>query len=89
MSSSNDIMYDIPLPDVKLEKPRFVATIRYQIPNKIRINGRFKTSPRFDTIYGVVYWLNKQPYNLTYHIFRTDKASVIKEGSKKIGENIK
>jgi hypothetical protein len=33
-----------------------------------------------------MYWLNKQPYNLEYVIYKTDKNDIIKEGSKKIGE---
>jgi hypothetical protein len=88
MKTSNDVMYDIPLPDPKLEKSNFVATICYQIPNRIVLHGRHKTSPRFSTLYGVIYWLNKQPYHLEYTIFKTDKDAIIKQGFKKIGEKI-
>ena len=80
---------DIPLPDPALEKPRYVAMIRYQIPKRIVLNGRRKTSPKFETMYGLLYWLNKQPYNLEFAIFKTDKDFVIRKGSKKIGEEIK
>lgn len=80
---------DIALPDAKLEEPRFVATITYQIPKRIVLGGRHKSSPRFETMYGLLYWLNKQPYNMEYIIYRTDKNDIIKEGSKKIGEVIK
>jgi hypothetical protein len=89
MSTSNDIMYDIPLPDPKFEKKRYVAIIRYQKPNKITLGGKRKTSPRFETLYGVKYWLNKQPFHLEYIIYRTDKDGIITHGSKKIGEDIK
>lgn len=89
MTTSNDIMYNIPLPDPKFEKGRYVATIIYQKPNKVVLGGRRKTSPRFETLYGVKYWLSKQPYNLEYIIYRTDKDDIIKQGSKKIGEEIR
>lgn len=89
MSLSKELARNIPLPDPKLEKPRYVATIIYQIPKRLILNGRRKTSPKFETMYGLMYWLNKQPYNLEYNIFRTDKELVIKSGSKKIGEIIK
>jgi len=88
MKTSNDIMYDIPLTDPKLEKGKYVATIRYQIPKRIVLRGRRKTSPKFDTLYGVLYWLNTQPYHLDYAIFRIDKDVMIRQGSKKIGEKI-
>lgn len=88
MKLSRDLMKDIPLPSVKLEKPRYVAMIRYQIPNRILLNGRRKTSPKFETMYGLIYWLNKQPYNMDYIILKTDKDIIIKEGYKKIGEII-
>lgn len=85
---SSEIMYDMPLPDVKFEKWRYVATIKYQIPRRLLLHGRTKTSPKFETLYGMIYWLNKQPYNMEYVVYRTDKAEVIKEGYKKIGETI-
>lgn len=87
--NDNRIMYEIPLPNVKLEKSRFVAIITYQKPNKIRLGGRRKTSPRFDTWYGMIYWLNKQPFDFEYVIFKTDKEGVLKEGTKKYGEVLK
>lgn len=86
---SLDVMYDMPLPSIEGEKGRYVATINYQIPRRILLNGRSKTSPKFETMYGLIYWLNKQPYNLTYVIYRTDKDVIIKEGIKKIGEIVK
>lgn len=89
MKVANDIMTDIPLPDIKFEKPRYVAMIRYQIPKRILLNGRRKTSPKFETMYGMLYWLNKQPYNFEYAIFKTDKEAIIRQGTKKIGEDIK
>lgn len=79
---------DIPLPDPILEKPRYVAMIRYQIPNRIIMHGRRKTSPKFETMYGLLYWLNKQPYHMDFAIYRTDKESVLRYGSKKVGESI-
>lgn len=86
---SNEIQYNIPLPHIDLDKPKYVITIRYQKPRKIILRDRFKTSPRYDTLYGVMYWLNKQPYNLEFFLFRTDKPEVIREGKKKAGEVIK
>lgn len=85
---SKDIMYDIPLTSPEKEKGMYVATINYQIPKRIILNGRSKTSPKFETLYGLMYWLNKQPYNLEYTIYRTDKSVIIREGSKRIGEEI-
>jgi hypothetical protein len=84
-----DVMNTIPLPDIKFEKPVYVAMIRYQIPKRLMLHGRRKTSPRFETMYGMVYWLNKQPYNMEYVVYRTDKETIIKMGKKKIGEIIK
>lgn len=84
-----EIVNTISLPDIKFEKPKFVAMIRYQIPKRIVLNGRRKTSPKFDTMYGMLYWLNKQPYNMDYVIFRTDKDRVVRKGYKKNGEVIK
>jgi len=89
ISKSTEIAMDIPLSDIKYEKPRYVTMITYQIPKRILLHGRRKTSPKFETMYGLIYWLNKQPYNLEYVIFRTDKDIVIKHGTKKIGEVIK
>jgi hypothetical protein len=86
---SAEIVTNIPLPDVKFEKPRYVAMIRYQIPKRLLLNGRRKTSPKFETMYGMLYWLNKQPYNMDYVVYRTDKEAIIKRGRKKIGETIK
>lgn len=82
----SSMMSPIPLPDVKFETSRYVAMITYQIPRRLLLNGRRKTSPKFETWYGMMYWLNKQPYNLEYVIYKTDKNDIIKEGSKKIGE---
>jgi hypothetical protein len=87
MTKNIDVMKSVPLPD--LEKPRYVAVIRYQLPKRILLNGRRKTSPRFETFYGVLYWINKQPYNMDYAIYRTDKDIVLKQGYKKIGDSIK
>lgn len=89
MKISSDLMYEIPLPDPKLEKGKYVATIVYQIPNRIVMHGRRKVSPRFDTLYGMIYWLNKQPYHMDYVILKTDKNTIIRQGSKKIGEILK
>ena len=89
MSKSTDLMLDVPLPDVKLDKSKYVAMIRYQLPDRIVLHGRYKTSPRFETLGGLIYWLNKQQCHMDYVIFKTDKNDVIKEGTKKIGENIK
>jgi hypothetical protein len=83
------MLSDIPLPDVKNESPKYVATIVYQKPKRIMLHGRIKTSPKFDTLYGIIYWLNSQPYNMEYSIYRTDKKDIIREGTKKIGEVIK
>lgn len=88
MKTSTDIAYEIALTHPKFEKKRFVATIRYQIPNRIVLYGRTKTSPRFETMYGVIYWLNKQPYHMEYTIYRIDKDHIVKQGFKKIGEKI-
>ena len=52
---SRDIMYDIPLPSPDTDEGKFVATINYQIPKRILLNGRSKTSPKFETMYGVIY----------------------------------
>ncbi len=79
----------IPLPHIDGEAPKFVAHIHYQIPGRILLQGRRKTSPRFDTMYGMIYWLNKQPYHMDFTIFRTDKGLKIRSGSKKAGEIIK
>lgn len=87
-SYSNEIRYDIPLPHIDLEKAKYVITIRYQTPKRIRLGGRLKTSPRYDTMYGALYWLNMQPYNLEFFIYRTDKSGIIREGTKSIGEKI-
>ena len=73
----------------KSEKPRYVAMIKYQIPKRIVLNGRYKTSPKFETMYGIMYWLNKQPYNMEYIVVHTNKEEVVKQGYKKIGEDIK
>jgi hypothetical protein len=88
MKLSSDLMKSIPLSDVKLEKGKYVAILRYQIPNRIILNGRRKTSPKFDTMYGLLYWLNKQPYTFDYVIYKTDKDFIIKEGFKRIGDII-
>jgi hypothetical protein len=81
-------MSDIPLPDIKLEDPRYVAMIIYQKPIKIVMGGRRKASPRFETMYGLLYWLNKQPYSMEYIIYRTDKNGIIREGFKKAEEKL-
>jgi hypothetical protein len=83
------MLSDIPLPDAKFEEGKYVASITYQIPRRILLGGRHKTSPKFETLYGLIYWLNKQDYNMEYTIYRTDKSDIIKEGIKKIGEVIK
>jgi hypothetical protein len=88
MPKKNDIS-PIPLPSIEGEAPKFVAFIRYQIPGRILLQGRRKTSPRFETMYGMIYWLNKQPYHMDFTIFRTDKENVVRSGSKKAGEIIK
>lgn len=89
MSKSTDLMLEIPLPDVKLEKSKYVAMIRYQLPNRIVLHGRHKTSPKFATLAGLIYWLNKQQYHMDYIIVKTDKDTVVMQGSKKLGEVIK
>jgi hypothetical protein len=81
-------MKEIPLTDPKLEKLRYVAMIRYQIPRRIVLDGRRKTSPKFETMYGLIYWLNKLPYNVEYAIFRTDRGELMTSGYKRIGETI-
>jgi hypothetical protein len=78
----------IALPDPKLEASKYVAIIRYQLPKRILLNGRRKISPKYDTLYGLMYWLNLQPYHLDYTIYTTDKEQAIKSGSKKLGERI-
>lgn len=88
MKRSTDLMMEIPLPDPQLEKLKYVAMIRYQIPKRIVLHGRRKTSPRFQTMYGLIYWLNKFPYNMEYAIFRMDRGEVVTSGFKKIGETI-
>lgn len=80
---------NIPLPDAKFEVSRYVATIVYQIPRRLILHGRRKTSPKFETLYGMIYWLNKQPYNMEYVIYKTDKNEVVREGKKKVGEIIR
>jgi hypothetical protein len=89
MKKGNDIMYDMPLPDAKLEKGKYVATIRYQIPRRLLLNARTKTSPKFETLYGIIYWLNKQPYHMEYFVYKTDKEGILKQGFKKLGDTIK
>lgn len=89
MKKSIDLMKTIPLPDLKFEKPRYVTVIRYQIPRKILLNARRKASPKFETLYGMLYWINKQPYNMDYTIYRTDKEEIIRQGYKRIGEDLK
>jgi hypothetical protein len=87
---ASDIMYDIPLPSLEGEKAsKYVATISYQIPRRIILKGRVKVSPKFDTWYGMIYWLNKQPYHIEYVIYKTDRADVLRSGIKKIGEVLK
>jgi hypothetical protein len=88
MPKKNDTS-PIPLPHIDGETPKFVAFIHYQIPGRILLQGRRKTSPRFETMYGMLYWLNKQPYHMDFTIFRTDKGLKIRSGSKKAGEIIK
>jgi hypothetical protein len=88
MKRSTDLMVEIPLPDPKLESTKYVAMIRYQIPKRILPNGRRKTTPKFETLYGLIYWLNKLPYNFEYIIFRTNKSEVVASGFKKIEEKI-
>jgi len=70
------------------EVPKYVCIIRYQIPKRILLNGRRKVSPKYDTLYGMMYWLNMQNYNLDYMILKTTTNSILLEGSKKIGEKI-
>jgi len=89
MSSSKNPISNIPLPSIDLERPRYVAIICYQIPKKIKLGGRRKVSPRFETMYGALYWLNKQDYNMDYMIVRTDKEEAIRSGYRKLGEVIK
>lgn len=89
MKSTGSEMSRIYLPDVKLEKPRYVAVIRYQLPNRIVLNGRHKASPRYETLYDVLYWLNKQPYNVDYVILRTNSDVVFREGYKRKEEILK
>ena len=86
---STDVMYEIPLPHPDLEKPKYVIMITYQKPNNITLRARYKTSPRYETMYGALYWLNKQPYNLEYTLLRTDRSEFVRQGTKKIGEIIK
>jgi hypothetical protein len=88
MPKKNDTS-PIPLPHIGGETPKFVAFIHYQIPGRILLQGRRKTSPRFNTMCGVIYWLNKQPYHMDFTIFRTDKGQEIRSGSKKFGETIR
>lgn len=85
----SSLMASFPIPDSKTDSSKYVAFIVYQIPRRLLLNGRRKTSPKFDTLSGLVYWLNKQPYNMEYTIFKTDKSDIVREGTKKIGENIK
>lgn len=89
MKLMGEKMSTIWLPDVKLEKPRYVAVIRYQLPNRILLNGRHKASPRYETLYGVLYWLNKQPYDMDYTILRTNSDVVFREGYKRKEEILK
>lgn len=89
MKSTGGIMSTIPLPSTKLDKPRYVAVIRYQIPNRIILSGRRKVSPRYETFYGMLYWLNKQPYSIDYIVYRTDSDVIIMEGFKRKEETLK
>jgi hypothetical protein len=89
MKTTGTIMSTVPLPDVRLDKPRYVAVIRYQLPKRIILSGRRKVSPRYETFYGMLYWLNKQPYNMDYIVYRTDSDVVIMEGFKRKEETLK
>ena len=85
----SSMVVDFPLPDAKLEKPRYVAVIRYQIPRRIILSGRRRVSPKFETMYGMLYWLNKQPYHMDYVVYRTDSDVIIMEGFKRKEETLK
>jgi hypothetical protein len=89
MKSVGGVMSSIYLPALQLEKPRYVAVIRYQLPNRIVLHGRYKASPRYETFYGMLYWLNKQPYDMDYTILRTDSNVIIMEGYKRKEEILK
>jgi hypothetical protein len=74
---------------VKPEVGQYVAHIVYQIPNKIVLDGRRMISPRFDTLYGMIYWLNFQKVNMEYTIYNTINDTIITEGYKKHNETLK
>lgn len=59
---------------------RYIAHIFYQLPRRIVLHGRSKVSPQFETLYGLMYWLKKQKYNLTYTIYSTHQDHEISSG---------
>ena len=77
---------DIPLPHIDGERSRFVALLEYQIPKRIRLHGRRKASPRFDTLYGMLYWLEKREYNMQFIIFCTKKHAPLYKGKKLLNQ---
>lgn len=81
-------LHPLALPSLEGEKTKYVAIIRYQIPKRIVLHGRRKVSPKYETMYGLMYWLNLQPYNLDYTILTTTGDYILRQGSKKIGEKI-
>jgi hypothetical protein len=72
----------------KPEKSQYVAILTYQIPNRIVLDGRKKVSPKFDTMYGMIYWLNAQPVHMEYTIYKTNGDVIVREGFKKANERI-
>jgi hypothetical protein len=69
-------------------KSSYVAILRYQKPHRVTMYGKRKTSPKFETLYGLLYWLNKQDYTMEYMILNTKGEEIIREGFKKQGETI-
>lgn len=87
-ASNGNQMHPLPLPSIEGEKTKYVCMIRYQNPKKIRLYGRRKVSPRYDTMYGLIYWLNQQPFTLDYIILMTTKDIVLRQGTKQANERV-
>jgi hypothetical protein len=87
-ASNGSQIHPLPLPSTKGESTKYVCVINYQIPRRILLGGRSKVSPRYETMYGLMYWLNQQNYNLDYTILMTTKEIVLRQGTKKAGEKV-
>jgi hypothetical protein len=89
MGASNSTqIHPLALPSIEGEAMRYVCLIRYQIPGRIVLHGRRKVSPRYETMYGLMYWLNQQKYNCDFTILMTTRDIVLRQGFKKASEKI-